>query len=184
MVLSVVIVVAMVIMYGRIGKIVYKSVAAEKLRMRGQMPSTSNNETEVSIAGASVDTSYTKDLTTTQLEMATPPLQSTTNTTRQTTPTKTRKPQRKKAKHNFTLMFLTVITTYVLTFIPSVIIIVTLSFRDERAFWMQLRGAKLNALYVLSECYIFNHVINPFIYLYFDMKFRKEFMGFCCFRIF
>ena len=84
MVLSVVIVVAMVIMYGRIGKIVYKSVAAEKLRMRGQMPSTSNNETEVSIAGASVDTSYTKDLTTTQLEMGTPPLQSTTNTTRQT----------------------------------------------------------------------------------------------------
>ena len=64
MVLGVFNVAVMVSMYGRIGRIILKSVAAEKLRMRDQMPSTSNVEAEMNTAVTSADSSNAIELTT------------------------------------------------------------------------------------------------------------------------
>ena len=199
LILNIAIVVAMIIMYSKIGSVVYKTAAAEKIRRETVTPLQSTDETELSLTVASSENVFqmhpvnppkplngkvTSAFKPASLSMhtATPPM---TSVSRQQTDTPTLGkivPPMRRAKYNFTIMFLTVVVIYVLTYVPSVVTVVVLSFRDEREFWVQMTGVKLNVLYMLSEFYIFNHVLNPFIYLYYDVKFRREILKLCRFN--
>ena len=149
--ISVGVMITMIVLYSKIGRVIYQTVMAEKRRRKSVFfLATSTN----------IEPSQMSTSSTTMLKAST--LKSETKT------------RGKTAKHNFTYMFMTVIIAYVISFTPSVIMILALSFQNEQAFWFEQHGFKFVVLYFISETYIFNHICNPFIYLYFDMKFRKE----------
>ena len=148
--ISIGVMITMIVLYFKIGRVIYRSVREEKRRQKSVFTALSSRS-----EGSRMTTSSNSEN-----KSSTPKSKNTT--------------RGKKAKHNFTYMFMTVIIAYVISFTPSVIMILALSFQNEQAFWFEQHGFKFAVYYFLSETYIFNHICNPFIYLYFDIKFRRE----------
>ena len=77
-----------------------------------------------------------------------------------------------KVRNNFTYMFITIIMFYVLSYFPTFILI--LLERDKPFyFWYSMDINVLNILMTLRRSSVINHIVNPFIYGYFDRVFRK-----------
>ncbi|KAK3094113.1 hypothetical protein FSP39_024258 [Pinctada imbricata] len=73
---------------------------------------------------------------------------------------------------NFNLMFFTIITVYVLSYVPTCVMLVVVSLDDM--FWINLPINEFGVYNWLIRSYAFNHAINPFIYAYFDIGFRHS----------
>ncbi|KAK3090361.1 hypothetical protein FSP39_011208 [Pinctada imbricata] len=73
---------------------------------------------------------------------------------------------------NFNAMFMLIVIIYVVSYIPtSAMILVTKSVDN---FWYSLSQGELLLYNGLSRMFIFNHIANPFIYGYFDLKFKEK----------
>ena len=83
-----------------------------------------------------------------------------------------------KAKSNFTRMFLTIITVYLLSYAPSCVVIVYQSV-DTR-FWISRPFSDLALWFILAHCYVINHAVNPLIYVYFDTNMRRKLVEIVC----
>jgi hypothetical protein len=89
--------------------------------------------------------------------------------------------KRKQAQHNFTLMFATIILIYVVSYFPT-ILLVMLPGSDSAHFWFSKNAVELNILIFLRRTFLLSNIVNPFIYTYFDLSFRRELINMlsCC----
>lgn len=91
--------------------------------------------------------------------------------------------RRKKATHNFTLMFATIIIVYILAYVPTLILFM-LPGSNPANFWFSKSGVELNVLVFFQRAFVINNIVNPFIYSYFDLAFRNQLFHFLsCGRI-
>lgn len=85
-----------------------------------------------------------------------------------------------QVRNNFTYMFLTIIIFYLLSYLPTFTIIL-LATDDPFRYWYSMDIITLNVIMLLRRSSIINHIVNPFIYGYFDRGFRKHFVeSFIC----
>jgi hypothetical protein len=86
---------------------------------------------------------------------------------------------RQSVRHNFTFMFITIVVFYVISYVPTAILIFVGSEYSFK-FWYSLDDVSLNVLMILRRSYIINHIVNPYIYGYFDLNFRRQFIQSVC----
>jgi hypothetical protein len=94
---------------------------------------------------------------------------------RKTKSTKTKR--NRNVRNNFTYMFITIIVCYILSYLPTFVTIL-LATGDPFHFWYSMNTIVLNIVMLLRRSSIINHVVNPIIYGYFDLAFRKAFTNF------
>lgn len=88
---------------------------------------------------------------------------------------------RRRVRHNFTSMFVTIVIFYVMSYLPTFVLIIVPS-KNPFMFWFTLDDFSLNILVILKRAFIVNHIVNPFVYGYFDLHFRslfKKSLGIC-----
>ncbi|XP_052077616.1 uncharacterized protein LOC127715568 [Mytilus californianus] len=76
-------------------------------------------------------------------------------------------------KRRITIMFFVIILAYILSYIPSLIILI-LSYAIGDFNFITLTEGETIAWIYLARFVFLNHIVNPFIYSYFDVKFRTE----------
>lgn len=81
---------------------------------------------------------------------------------------------RRRVRHNFTSMFVTIVIFYVISYLPTFVLIIVPS-KNPFRFWFTLDDFSLNILVILKRAFIVNHIVNPFVYGYFDLHFRSLF---------
>ena len=80
---------------------------------------------------------------------------------------------KRRVKTNFTTMFFIIVIVFIIAYIPScAVAIYDLNITAEDAY--SHSDLLRNWLIFLSRVFFVNHVINPFVYGYFDMAFRQE----------
>lgn len=77
------------------------------------------------------------------------------------------------------VMFLTIIVFYILSYLPSIVILI-LTYTLHNFYYLQLPESLMNVWIFFARFLLLNHVINPFIYGYFDVKLRSEIKHLCC----
>ena len=88
------------------------------------------------------------------------------------------------ASNRYSYIFLSITIFFTISYVPT-LVMVSVSSKDEE-FWLKLSYAKLQILLILRRMFIIDHLVNPFIYGYFDGSFRRQIKKlFCayCFRI-
>ncbi|XP_052064259.1 orexin receptor type 2-like [Mytilus californianus] len=81
--------------------------------------------------------------------------------------------RKEKATRRITIMFFVIIVAYVLSYIPSLIIfIVVYTLKDFN--YISVSRETTFVITYLSRSVFLNHIVNPFVYSYFDPNFRKE----------
>lgn len=83
---------------------------------------------------------------------------------------------RARLKHNMSVTVLFIIVAYIVSFLPS-LFTQTLVIKEPE---ISDTVTHINLYHFFLRFYIFNHILNPFIYIGFDMKFRKEFKIWIC----
>ena len=78
----------------------------------------------------------------------------------------------------FTVMFITISVVYVLSYIPTCVMIIFV-FNLNPVTWRELPVWQLQLYSILAQMYIINNIVNPLIYGYFDTEFRKYAAGQC-----
>ncbi|XP_048740978.1 5-hydroxytryptamine receptor 1A-beta-like [Ostrea edulis] len=76
-------------------------------------------------------------------------------------------------QRRITIMFLVIIIAYVLSYIPPLVILI-LSYAIEDFNFITLSEGQTVAWIYLARFIFLNHIVNPFIYGYFDAKFREQ----------
>ncbi|KAK3097438.1 hypothetical protein FSP39_009636 [Pinctada imbricata] len=94
-----------------------------------------------------------------------------------TSTTRRKNKRRRRVRNNFTIMFMTIVVFYVLSYIPTFVLMLTPGRLEN---WISLPEGQMNLLLVLRRFFLLNHVVNPFIYGYFDLTFRHKFKD--CFK--
>jgi hypothetical protein len=74
-------------------------------------------------------------------------------------------------KHRYTYMFMTITALFIIAYTPRVTLNVLETLKPN--FW-EKPSAEISGFLILYRMYLLNHAINPFIYTFFDTKFRKE----------
>ncbi|XP_048769785.1 orexin receptor type 2-like [Ostrea edulis] len=92
--------------------------------------------------------------------------------------------KRKQVRHNFTMMFATIIIFYIMAYLPTLVLMM-LPGNDPARFWFSRDPITFNILVFLQRAFLLNNIVNAFVYSYFDISFRKEVKKIlCCFRCF
>ncbi|XP_062611812.1 B1 bradykinin receptor-like [Saccostrea cucullata] len=78
----------------------------------------------------------------------------------------------KESKINFNVMFFTIIVFYLISYTPTCIFLIISKLSPE--MWYNISNAETIIFFTLQRFYVINHVVNPIIYGYFDMKFRSD----------
>ncbi|XP_076095529.1 uncharacterized protein LOC143066501 [Mytilus galloprovincialis] len=80
--------------------------------------------------------------------------------------------------HRYSYMFMTITALFIIAYTPRLALMVLESM--DPTFWNKPNDAIAGFLF-LYRMYILNHAINPFIYTFFDTRFRKAVSEiFCC----
>lgn len=89
--------------------------------------------------------------------------------------------ERMKATMN--IMFMTIIIVYVISYIPSLVILI-LRYSKPDFDYLDFTETAYFVWFFFSRFVFINHIINPFIYGYFDVKLKREFVRSvrCCLR--
>ncbi|XP_062596708.1 uncharacterized protein LOC134258181 [Saccostrea cucullata] len=82
------------------------------------------------------------------------------------------------ASTRISLMFLTVIAVYIISYIPGFIVVI-INHTHKNFDPLQLSDAGLNTWRFFNTIFFFNHVCNPFIYWYYDKKIRRALANLC-----
>lgn len=94
--------------------------------------------------------------------------------------------QTKRSEHRLNIrtkinvMFMTIVAFYVLSYIPSIVILI-LTYTLKDFYYLQLPESLLNVWIFFARFLLLNHVVNPLIYGYFDVKLRSKVKRMCCF---
>jgi hypothetical protein len=80
-----------------------------------------------------------------------------------------------KTHKKMNVMFLVIIIVYVVSYLTSLVTHVHFFSTGLRP-----KGYKRNIYYSCLRFNLLNHIANPYIYLFYDIKFRNEFRQFCC----
>lgn len=78
---------------------------------------------------------------------------------------------------NFNLMFFVIIVCYLISYTPTCIFLIISKLSPE--LWFNISAAEMIVFFTLQRFYVINHVVNPIIYGYFDMKFRADILSLC-----
>ena len=81
-------------------------------------------------------------------------------------------------KTNFNIMFLVVISTYMVSYLPTTIMLTYVTIDDT--IWATSSYDEIRSYLFLSMSYVFNHAVNPFVYAYFDTAMRSHMTRFFC----
>lgn len=81
-----------------------------------------------------------------------------------------------RMKNNMSVTLLVIIIVYMCSFLPS-LVTQTLALGEPEITDTMIH---FNLYYFFLRFYLFNHVLNPFIYICFDVKFRRELKNWCC----
>lgn len=76
-----------------------------------------------------------------------------------------------------TIMFFYLIVAYVLSYTPPLIIWILFFTVDDN--YSSLTKTERTVLFYLSQLFLLNHIINPFIYGFFDTKFKEQLRKLC-----
>lgn len=82
------------------------------------------------------------------------------------------------AKRRITIMFFVIIVVYVISYTPPLIIAIQVYVLEDLTFISITRAQFAMRSYLTRLVYL-NHIVNPFIYGYFDTMFRKQLMTLC-----
>lgn len=82
------------------------------------------------------------------------------------------------AQRRITIMFFVIIVAYVISYTPPLIISILLYALDDFTF-ISMTRAQLAVCFYLTRLVFLNHIVNPFVYGYFDTKFRKQLFTWC-----
>lgn len=93
---------------------------------------------------------------------------------------KTVKSKSRSAQRRITTMIFVLILAYVLSYTPPLIILILL-YTLKGFTYHTMTEAEMGVWVYLTRLVFLNHIVNPFIYGYFDTKFRKQ-MRLCCRR--
>ncbi|XP_061195028.1 cholecystokinin receptor type A-like [Saccostrea echinata] len=74
--------------------------------------------------------------------------------------------------HRYSYIFISISFFFAISYIPTVIVSAIES--RSRYFWINQSYSALQIFLILRRMYIFNHIVNPIIYGYFDRSFRRE----------
>lgn len=85
--------------------------------------------------------------------------------------------RKQKARKRISVMFLVIIIVYVVSYMTSLVTQIH-TFVNP----MYLTGLRLNIYYFFLRFNLLNHIANPYIYWFYDVKFRKELRRLCCGR--
>lgn len=77
------------------------------------------------------------------------------------------------AQRRVSMMFFYLIVAYMLSFTPPLIILVLLYTRENFTFHTMTRN-EMAVWFFLTRLVFMNHIVNPFIYGFFDTKFKKQ----------
>lgn len=81
-----------------------------------------------------------------------------------------RSSSRARMKHNMSLTVFCIIVVYIISFLPS-LLTQTMALREPSITDTPIH---MNLYHFFARFYAFNHIVNPFIYIGFDVKFRRE----------
>ena len=76
----------------------------------------------------------------------------------------------------FNEMFLTIVVAYVMTYVPAGVILgilISKADTDSAVFLLGFPVWKLQIISIIERTWVINNIVDPFIYGYFDMEFRK-----------
>jgi hypothetical protein len=82
---------------------------------------------------------------------------------------------RRRVRRNFTSMFITIVVCYVISYLPT-FALKHLETKNPLKFWLGLDDVSLNILMISGNSHIINPMLNPYIYGYFDLTFRRQFI--------
>ncbi|CAC5393696.1 CCKAR [Mytilus coruscus] len=74
--------------------------------------------------------------------------------------------------HNITIMFLVITSIFLLCYISKVTVLIIEGINKD--FWGEMSTAKRSGVLFVSDMFIINNIVNPFIYAFMDTKFRNE----------
>lgn len=97
-----------------------------------------------------------------------------------TTKKKTVKSKSRSAQRRITTMIFVLILAYLLSYTAPLIILILL-FTLKGFTYHTMTRAEMGVWVYLTRLVFLNHIVNPFVYGYFDTKFRKQ-IRFCCRR--
>ncbi|XP_048748665.1 cholecystokinin receptor type A-like [Ostrea edulis] len=80
-----------------------------------------------------------------------------------------------RARKKISVMFLVIIIVYVVSYLTSLVTQV-----HSFATGIKLKGYELNIYFFCLRFNLLNHIANPYIYWFYDIKFRNELRRFCC----
>jgi hypothetical protein len=85
------------------------------------------------------------------------------------------------AKNRFTIMFLVVVIVYAVTNLPTFIFLYSYmeSTKFRRYFIGDSDFESYNLILSLPRIHLINNIVNPFLYGYFDLTFRREVKAIC-----
>ncbi|XP_063398881.1 cholecystokinin receptor-like [Mytilus trossulus] len=78
----------------------------------------------------------------------------------------------KRLVHKFTIMFMMITILFLISYIPKVILIVIEGLNPY--FWQNFSDNERPGILFIYRMYIVNNIVNPFIYAFMDLDFRKE----------
>lgn len=90
-----------------------------------------------------------------------------------------RRLQSERLQKRISIMFFIIILTYVLSYIPPLIVLILTYTIKDFNYLTLTRGQTIIWIYVPRLLFV-NHIMNPLIYGYFDAKYREKLME--CFR--
>uniref|UniRef100_K1RCX5 [Phe13]-bombesin receptor n=1 Tax=Magallana gigas TaxID=29159 RepID=K1RCX5_MAGGI len=80
-----------------------------------------------------------------------------------------------KARKKISVMFMVIIIVYVVSYLTSLVTQI-----HSFATRIHVTGYRLNIYFFCLRFNLLNHIANPYIYWFYDTKFRKELRKFCC----
>lgn len=81
--------------------------------------------------------------------------------------------KRDSVKRRINMMFFVIIIAYIFAYIPSIIMLI-LSYSIADFNFVTLSKSETCAFFFIARFVLINHIVNPFIYGYFDLKFKEE----------
>ena len=78
----------------------------------------------------------------------------------------------RRVMHKLTIMFMLITFVFLICYIPKVILLLIEGLDPN--FWENFSDSERSAVLFIYRIFILNNVVNPFIYAFMDLEFRKE----------
>lgn len=182
-----IIVIVLIVLYSKIGYTVYKTLKSDKYAQAQKRPelnikpevqessSFSKEDKHATLATEVEDTDVNCDATSLDEPVSTsnniPTNDSKEVKIKYITP-KSRKIKNRQLTNKITMMFLVITIMFLMSYVPKVILLIIEGISPY--FWEQLSNTQRPGIIFLYHLFIFNNIVNPFVYAFMDLKFRNN----------